>query len=1068
MPRRVSYQLQWSAPTQEYIILHDSIPVAPRIEPDSQPWFAWLETISSFSFQSRSGGSCTVRKESVQRGGAYWYAYRRQGTRMVKRYLARDLTLARLEMATTSLDATLSDSEQFIAPAIETTHASKQATTSPPSRETTIPLQPLITTKQHPPRLPAQYVSRPRLLELLEQGIQRPLTLVSAPAGSGKTTLLAEWAAQSALPLAWISLEPADNDPARFLSYLMAALASLDMRIDSTYQPAHDPEHALTTMLNALSKVLQQEAIVILDDYHCLTTETTHALLRFILDHLPTQLHLMIGTRIDPPLSLARLRARRHLSEIRAETLRFASDEVEALANTMGLALSSEATGLLEQHTEGWIAGVQLLVLALRGHTDATAFLRTFRGTHRFLLDYVSEEVLAQQTPETQRFLLRTCILERMIGSLCDALTGLPDGQAQLAELLRANLFVSALDDTETWYRYHPLFAETLRAHLQKLEPELLPELYLQASRWYEQQQSKEEACDYAFLAADFPRAAQLLTDLLPQMIERGHFAQLGHWLDQLPPELIATSPQLYIVTPWLYSSSLNSPDHMEQTLKHMEQHVQKQQQNTANAWVEPQSILTMLHAVTAMTQNNLPRAFSLIRTALHTLTRRKTALSQLLSHFFEITLSITYGASGDLASAEQVLLDLVFLQEKDPFSLIHLAALFLLGELYTAQGRRHKAEELYANFDRMFTSHADIPPVPLLVIGFGLIRRTSLLYEWNRLPEAARDIQRVLEILPRAIQGIAPQANRPALFAFGLWAQARVEWAQGRPEAALYFFELLLQQPEIMEQRVSGKERPLVTVPILAARLALCSGRIAEADEWEKDCGIRFDDVPKTLLAGREVFAYMTLARILIRRGRKQHSALSEALILLENWRKLALQLGFQSWLIEIQMLTTLALQEQGNTRQARTLLGATLAQAEPEGYIRLFADEGQPMQDLLASIQAYTTASPAYIQKIQAALSSPSQTLPGPIQAKTPLLNTGHIAPQAPSVQADMLDPLSERERQVLSLLATGASNQQIADHLVISLNTAKRHVKHILAKLDAPNRLGAVAHARDLHLL
>lgn len=1067
MPKRIPYQLQWSSPTQEYAVFQDGRLLTPRIELSSQHWVDWLETIPSFSFQSRYGGSCTVRKEAVQRGGTYWYAYRRREGRMVKRYLARsaELTLARLEVITATLNEAevVSGSDLFSDAGEEyasrTKQIARESHSHPPAEAGGSP-QLLLATKLHLPRLPVQHVSRPRLLTLLEQGVQGSLTLVSASAGSGKTTLLAEWAATTDLPVAWISLEMADNDPSRFLSYLMAALASLDKRIDQrrgrliNHVPT-DLEATLTSLVNDLTNYLSQDSVVILDDYHLLTNEAVHTLLHFLLDHLPVHLHLIIGTRVDPPLPLARLRARSQLSEVRTEELRFISDEVDALTSAMGLMLSSEATNLLEQHTEGWIAGVQLLALALRGRDDATAFLRTFRGTHRFLLDYVSEEVLAQQTPDMQDFLLRTCILTRMTGPLCDAVTDLPGGQTRLANLLRANLFVSALDDEETWYRYHPLFAETLRAHLQKLEPELIPELYLRASRWYEQHQGMEEACDYAVLAGDFPRAANLVAGLLPQMVEQGRFEQLGRWLGQIPPDLIATSPQLYIATPWMYTSSQHMPVHMEQALKRMEQHVQKQQQETSGSWAEAQSVLNLFQALTAMSQSNLPQAFVLIRKALQALTRRETALSQLISRFIHIFLSIMYGASGDLATAEQLLLDLSLMQPTESFSLIHLAAPFLLGELYKAQGQLRKGEVVYENLGRMFESRSDIPPIPLLVMGFALMRKVLLLYEWNRLPEAANGIQQVLEIIPRATQEIIPYKSRPALFAFGLWAQARIEYAQGHPEAAKYFLELVHNQPEIMGELTPGKERPLVDVPMLAARLALVCGQVEEAIRWKDTYGIRFDDAPGTLLEGRQIFAYLTLARVLIVQGRSQRgeAALSQALILLEHWRNLALRLDFQGWLIEIQMLTALVLQAQGNTRQALTTLGEVLAQAETEGYIRLFADEGQPMVHLLAQISAYTAASSSYIQRIQSAIPSTHRALPSPTRAEVP---------------QTLLDPLSGREQEVLSLLVTGASNQQIADHLVISLNTAKRHVKNILAKLDVANRTQAVARARELRLL
>ncbi|GHO42005.1 helix-turn-helix transcriptional regulator [Ktedonospora formicarum] len=999
----------------------------------------------------------------MQRGGTYWYAYRRKERRMVKRYLARstDLTLSRLEMITAALndDEVFSGSDPLADVEVCSQMGAKkiQATSLPNSSPSA---QLLLATRLHIPRLPMQHVSRPRLLTLLLQGIQKSLTLVSAPAGSGKTTLLAEWASTTPLPLAWITLEPTDNDPLVFFSYLKAALASLDTRVESAIQDyqctdARDIKRVLTLILNDLTGLLKQDSILILDDYHVLTANAIHALLSFLLDHLPTHLRLVIGTRVDPPLPLARLRARSELCEVRTEALRFASGEVEALVQTMGLALSSEATSLLEQHTEGWIAGVQLLSLALRGQSDATNFLQTFRGTHRFFLDYVSEEILTQQTPETQRFLLMSSILDRMTGSLCDAVTELPGSQIRLEALLRANLFISALDDTETWYRYHPLFANALRTQLQKLEPELIPQLYQRASDWHEMQNNIEEACDYAFWADDLPRAARLVARILPHMVEQGRIERLKYWLSQLPPDLIATSPQLYITMPWLRALGKRSPENTERALQRMEQYVQEQQQSKTVSWAEPRSVLTLFRALTALSQNNPLQAFNLVREALRNLTPHETDLSLLLRRFLLILLSLTYGARGDLATAEHILLDLSVSQPAESLSLIHMAATFLLGELRKAQGQLRKAETLYDGISQAFGARQDLPSMPLLLASFTLMRRACLLYEWNRLPEAASELQRVIEALPRAILEIIPPPGQSPLVTFGLWMQARIELAQGQSQSARHFLELVYKRPEIGEESSQGKGQTPIDIPTFAARLALACDQIEEAEHWIGTWKIRYDDAPITPLESRHVLAYLTLARILIARGRIQNSgmALSQALILLDCWRDGVLRLGFHGWLLEIQMLTALALQAQGKTSQALITLGPVLVQAEAEGYIRLFADEGYPMANLLAQVSAYTTASPDYIQKLQSAISCPRQI--------------AH-APTGPEVWQALIEPLSARELEVLPLLAVGASNQQIADRLVISLNTAKRHVKHILAKLAVTNRTQAVARARELHLL
>ena len=921
----------------------------------SPGWYAWLEQAHSFSFRGDEG-TFTAHKarSSNRRGGWYWYAYRRQHGQLFRSYLgsSASLTFEHLGDVARRLarkaEASRKPPISAASSALLPHHAgnSDQAT--------------FLVTKFHIPRLPVHYIARSRLLAELDQGAQTRLTLVSAPAGSGKTTLLSAWARATDFPVAWLSLEAMDDDPSRFLSAFVAALKQPTTRSDeqgsSWHRIAqkHSWEEMLTRFVNDLDPLLTRDTALILDDYHLITSEPIHAALRFLVEHASPQLHLIIGTRSDPPLPLARLRARGQLRELRTEELGFISAEVEAFVGAMGLTLSAEARNLLEQRSEGWIAGIQLLALALRGHTDASAFLRVPGGTHHFLLDYVSEEILTQQAPEMQHFLLRTCILEQLTGSLCDAVTGESGGQAKLVALLRANLFVSALDDAHTWYRYHPLFAETLRAHLRKLEPALIPELYLRTSRWYEQHQGAEEACDYALLASDFPHAAKLVADLLPQMVEQGRFEQLGRWLGQLPPALIAASPQLYIAAPWLHALNHYSSGDVGPVLRRMEQHVQKQQQKSGASWVEPQSVLILLQAMAELSQNNLARAFMLVRKALHTLTVHETALSQLISRFLQISLSVMYGASGDLATAEQILLDLSFAQTTEAFSLVNLPAPFLLGELYKARGQLRKGEAIYEGLSQALASHPDIPPMPLFVLSFSLMRRASLWYEWNRLPEAAKEIQQVLEMLPRAVLEIIPRATQPALLGIGLWAQARIEWAQGRPEAARYFLELVRDRPEMMGELPPGKERPPVDVPTLAARLALICNQVEEAIRWENSCGISYDEAPTTLLESRQVFVYLTLARVLIARGRSQRAqeAISKALILLGHWRECAERLDFQGWLIEIQMLTSLALQAQGKTRQALTTLGQVLASAEPEGYVRLFADEGQPMGHLLAQV--------------------------------------------------------------------------------------------------------------------
>ncbi len=661
------------------------------VQVGASTWYAWLETATSFTFRSDEG-TFTAHKAraSNRRGGWYWCAYRRRHGHLSRFYLGTSakLTVHRLREAARQLAARSEDASSGQEAPLHVTHTASSSGTSD---------APLLVTKMHIPRLPVQHVPRPHLVELLDRGVQNALTLVSAPAGSGKTTLLAEWATTTALPVAWLSLEYADNDPVRFLSYLIAALGRLDARIGGEaltllrVSRSLGLERMLTSLVNDLASYLVGDAVLILDDAHLITSEAVHAALQFLLDHVPAHLHLLIGTRADPPLSLARLRARGQLSEIRTGELRFASAEVHAFVQEMGLTLTGDALSRLEQRTEGWIAGVQLLVLALRGRADPVAFLGTFPGSHRFLLDYMSEEVLAQQSPEVRTFLLRTSLLERLCGSLCDAVTGQSGGQEILAELRQVNLFVSALDEVETWYHYHPLFAEVLRSHLQRREPDLVPEIYRRASAWYEQQPGPVEACDYALLARDYLRAAALMEPLARTLVERGEFTLLRRWLDLLPPEVVATRPQLGMASAWvlLFDGEL---ERVEALVDQLERYLQEHEQEAdAAAWAELRGELHMFSALMALPQNDSSRTIKLARKTLQSLPGDSPYLRRLTSLSLGVALGTAYRASGDLAAAEQMLTEASVPGPAAEYHFLNLIAMHDLAELYEAQGQLHK-----------------------------------------------------------------------------------------------------------------------------------------------------------------------------------------------------------------------------------------------------------------------------------------------------------------------------------------------------------------------------------------
>lgn len=1013
-------------------------------------WYAWLETAMTFTFVGEEG-TFTAHKVRAgsQRGGWYWRAYRRQHGRLSNRYLgvSTNLTLPRL-CETARLLAARSDGTPITKEAAKQRHELQAAISSD---VLTPPL--ILNTKFTSPYLPAQHVSRPHLLVLLEQGVQRPLTLISAPAGYGKTTLLAEWTAMTRLPVVWLSLEAADNDPTRFLSYLLVALARLDEHIDisawkdpSSY--AYDHEHALTAILNDLSRLLQQNAVMILDNYHLITTDAVHAVLHFLIEHLPTRLHLIIGTRIDPPLPLARLRARNQLSELRMEELHFGSYEVEAFARMMELTLSSEALSLLQARTEGWIAGIQLLALALRKQTDAMAFLRASGGTHHFLLDYVNEEVLAQQSAEMLRFLLHTCILEHLTGPLCDEVTGESGGQAQLIAALRANLFVSELDGTQIWYRYHPLFAEAMRTRLQTLEPDLVPELYRRASHWYEQQQREEEACEYALHAGDMPRAARLLEQLIPHLLEQGKLLQMSQWLSQLPASLIDASPALWLASVSLRMLRTGILGSSEQTMKllieQFERQVQMHAQDEEAGWTELRLGLPLAQAIVALAQGDIARAIALAHDISPALAHSESALSHFITLTSKALLGTAYSASGNLEAVEQLFFTVSPSSSTGVDRLRNLPIAPSLSDLYETHGQLRKLGQFYDYLFQELAQRAD--PSPPMFYLLMQARYALLLYEWNRLTEAERAIQQSKEMMANVTAPMAPFVSL-----LNLWTQARIALARGKGEEA----RQMLEHVEFNQASVQVAEQGQRLLNVIRARLALACGQLESALHWIEMCGLCFDDPPKFQPAISGYFDYLTLARVLLAQGRdpRNGSRLIQAAFLLKHLHSLTIEKGWQGRLREIEMLTALVLQAQGKTKRALTILGPVLAQAEPEGYVRLFADEGQPMAHLLAQIAAYTTASAGYIQQLQVALA--------PIRQES-------VDPAHPVSRHLLPDPLSPREQEVLSLLAEGFSNQQIADHMVISLNTAKRHVKHLLAKLVVTNRTQALARARELHLL
>lgn len=929
----------------------------------------------------------------------------------------------------------------------------------------------LLATKLRVPRLPVQHVPRARLFALLERGAAVPLTLVAAPAGSGKTTLLTEWARATALPVAWLSLEAADSELARFLAYLLAALRTLDERIGQQAGElldtggAPDPEKILSSLVNDLASYLAGDVALVLDDYHALASEAVHTSLLFLLDHLPEHLHLILGTRVDPPLPLARLRARGQLSELRADTLRFVPVEVKTFLQEMELDLAEDELRNLAERTEGWVAGVQLAALAMRGRADHATFLHDFRGSHRFILEYLSEEILARQTPRMRAFLLRTSVLERLSGSLCDALMEQSGSQAVLEELRRANLFVSALDDSGEWYRYHALFAEGLRHQLLQQEPDLYPQLCARASIWYEAHEMLYEACEYALQARDFERAVPLVERLVSKLIGRVEFFVLSHWLDQLPEEVISNRPLLQVAQAWvLLTNDDRQPEQLDQMLAQLHQRFQAHEGESDDVeWVEARANLNFILIMQALGQKNVEGAIELAQQTLQALPEDATYLRGLTSLCIRLAQGTAHRLSGDFAAAERIMIEAGAQFPTMDFHFLHLVATVSLIEMYEARGELRKIEQLYQRLLRMLRSYKKAPAELATWIYTGYAK---LLLEWNRLDEAEEYMQQAL-VLDRRI--LIAEITLACHFIQLVIIQAMGKYTEAG--------ELLHE----MERDIASLQAPPPLIELVAlarANLLLEQGKIEETLLWLNEKGLTDDELFQDPLPDAVLDKYVTLyqptdppqdalfgkcmllirVRIALGRVWAREELLPRTLIVLDRLYTKYEQAGFSRHLLEILILKSLALEVHGETKAALATLERAVILAEPAGFVRLFASEGEPMARLLARLPAQKSPTDAYVRVLlYAASAEHKQASAENAREEKPAL--AHIP---------FVEPLSAREMEVLELLAAGASNQEIADRLVIAPNTAKRHVKHILAKLAVNNRTQAAARAREVGLL
>ena len=926
----------------------------------------------------------------------------------------------------------------------------------------------LIATKLYIPRVRPELVPRPRLLHALNSGLERGLTLVSAPAGFGKTTLLSAWiktleqATSWARPACWLSLDRGDNDPARFWAYFVAALqtrhAGLGAAMLGALQPLQ-PASLETLVSGLVNEIADLEGgpVVVLDDYHAITNQQVHDSVEFLLHHLPPKMHLVIATRADPPWPLARLRARNQMMELRANELRFTPDEATAFLNSaMGLQLSAAYVAALEERTEGWIAGLQMAGLSLQGRMrtqgdhDPAAFVSAFTGSNRFVADYLVQEVLDQQTPVIQEFLLRTSVLERMNAPLCDAVTGSSDSQSMLAYLETANLFVVPLDDERHWYRYHQLFANLLRTRLEQGQPGLAGGLHHRASEWFEGAGLVDEAISHALAdrAGSMERAADLVERFAFQTIVETRVALLSDWLEALPDELVRRRPWLCVHHAWL-GHWRGERDQVEEYLQATEQALADMslpvvsQEGTGHLPIltpaEQQDMaghIAAIRAGHALTSGDIPRVLEMSQRALDLLPD-----GDYMRGSVALAMGGAYSGLGDVAAAQRAFESAKSNALRTGHPSWAVPTTCYIGIEQTRQGLLSEAHKTYEEALQLALG-PDGRPLP--VAGFPNVRIGDLFREWNNLDAARRLLETGVEQ--------CLQLGQADVLADAYVALARLQWTLGDTGKA----ESTLRKADQVTQKT--KVDPFVACWLDDCRLRiwLSAGNIGEAVQWAKTSGLSLDGE----LSYHYDLHHINLARVLVAQGQREPSGahLDQALTLLARLLAAARKAGWVHAQIKILILQALAFQARGDQEEALGALARALSLAEPGGYMRVFLDEGAPMAVLLRHAVGRGIAA-GYAGKLLAGFADSSQAIAvGPDASR----------PEGSGAPAGLLDPLSGREMEVLRLLATGLSSTEIAGELIVSVNTIRSHVKSIYGKLDVHGRMEAVQQARKLGLM
>jgi LuxR family maltose regulon positive regulatory protein len=918
---------------------------------------------------------------------------------------------------------------------------------------------PTLATKLYIPPPRPNIVHRLRLIERLNEGLHRRLTVISAPAGFGKTTLVSEWVAgcerlEPKVRVAWLSLDEGDNDPARFLTYVIAALQTIVANIGEEMlsrleSPQPPPtESILTALLNEIAAI-PDHFVLVLDDYHVLDAKPIDNALTFLLEHLPPPMHLVIATRENPHLPVARLRARGQLTELRASDLRFTPVEAaDFLNHVMSLNLSAEDIAALETRTEGWIAGLQLAAVSLQGRDDPSAFVQAFSGSNRFVLDYLAEEVLSRQDPEIQEFLLKTSILERMNASLCDAMMvddgkGVSGSAARLDYLERANLFVVALDDERGWYRYHHLFADLLRGRLARRLPDQAAALHLRASAWFEGRGLLDEAIAHTLAAGEMERAAELVERIAIRMFVEERATTLSHWIDALPERVVRARPWLCLYHAWTHHW-VGLREQVEEWLVLAETALAglpsapelPGSPETAGRMtaIERRSLLGHIAAIRAynmLTSGDLPGVMELAPRALALLSEGEYVRTTLA-----IALGGAYWGQGNVLAAQDAFETARENALRGGHRYWSVPSACYVGMQQTKRALLHEAYETYSRARELAVAPDGRE---VAVAGFPNMKMGDLLREWNDLPGAS----------PLLVKGVEQSARlgQADVLTDAYVALAKLHLAQG----ALDQVWEMLRKADDLVRRSSIDPFIVCWLEDCRVRSLLAGGDLDAAIRWARDSGLTVDGE----LSYHYDLNHINLARVLVARGAADTSGpwLNEALTLLGRLQAAAAQAGWVQEEIKIGMLQALAMQAQGNSQSALEALCRVLPLAEHGGYIRLFVDEGLPMAELLSEA-ATRGIGPDYTGRLLAAF-------PGFAVVST-------TQPTIQDPKSKMVEPLSQRELEVLQLIAQGLSNREISERLFLALSSVKGHNLKIFGKLQVQRRTEAVARARELGLL